>query len=315
MKTIPQLMNEAREFIQQAIKIQDETIDLTIRKELLEDLYIKYHDWYRACLSLFDLFQEPEKKQEFKKQYEGGLLVSKISAFLTEGLKDNIFMNPDRPHELMRWQHPAIERFQKPLEIQCNTLAELFKHQVAPKNLNVEDEFQWHQVFRRIVGEFIRRSDYFDVSRSQLKKGLTYEHLAIILLLAIDGLHIIGHDIRSVAEESDLIIGNESTDAFWSRLGNPIIVECKYWDTPAGSQEIALLDKKMEVRRSSTGILFSKEGITGDRYRDAKAAIRETLGRNGRHIVVLDKNDLIDIVNGIHPSEKLREKYYLNFTI
>lgn len=149
-------------------------------------------------------------------------------------------------------------------------------------------------------------------TNDEKKKSL--EDLAEIIVKQIDGLEVLDRNLRSSAEEIDLLVGNESKEIFWVRLGSPILLECKNWAVPVGSKEIRDFAGKMESTSVTTGILVTPSGVTGDEFRDARLKIRENR-QKGRHIVVIENEDLLEIANGIHPSDKIREKYYEIFKI
>jgi hypothetical protein len=307
------LIEESTSLIDLAQQVQDETQPLENRQGKLTELSDRYHVWYRSALSLFDFYKQPEKRLKFEQEYEGGKIISKILGFLTSGAEDNIFYTPEKPIPLMRWQHPFIQHFKEPLLKQCNILSTLEVSSTTSADNDMSNS--WHKIYGRVIKEFIRRAETISETNSNVKKGLTYEHLAIVIISAIEGWELIGQDVHSAAEENDLLISNESQDIFWQRLGNPIIVECKNWEKPLGAPGITILDRKMDGKGVHTAILLSREGITGNKYRDATLLIRENISKHGRHIIVLDKNDLMDIANGIHPAEKLKQKYYINFKV
>ncbi len=64
----------------------------------------------------------------------------------------------------------------------------------------------------------------------------------------------------------------------------------------------------------TTGLLITLNGITGDKNKDARLLIRE-YRQKGIGIVVIENEDLLEMANGIHPSDKIREKYYEIFKI
>jgi hypothetical protein len=274
----------------------------------LSELYL---EWYRSVLPLFDILKQPEKRIKFEQEYKGSTFSPKIRNFLSSGATQSIFYKPNAPVtslEAVRWQSSFIQCFKEPIEEQGNILATLEPH--ANGTLSDDDKNSWHKIYRQIIRQFIQRADAIGETNSSMKKGLTYEHLAIILVSAIDGWEVIDQDVRGAAEENDLLISNESSEVFWQNLGSTIIIECKNWGEPLGADGITILDSKMDRLHSHTAILLSKEGVTGDKYRDAVSLIRESRGKHDRYIIILDKNDLIDIANGVHPAEKIRQKYF-----
>lgn len=146
------------------------------------------------------------------------------------------------------------------------------------------------------------------------EKKKTSEDLAEIIIKQIEGLEVIERNLRSSAEEIDLLISNESKEVFWTRLSSPFLLECKNWSVSVGSREIRDFAGKMESAGVMTGILITLSNITGNEYKDAKLLIREY--RQKRiHIVVMENDDLLEIAKGIHPSDKIKEKFYEIFKI
>ena len=140
------------------------------------------------------------------------------------------------------------------------------------------------------------------------EKKVSLEVLGKILVKMIEGLDVIGSDVNTNTEEIDIIVKNESKEPFWQRLSNPFLIECKNWSKPVTASEIRNFDGKMHI--ITFRIMITINGITGeDDRRDAKGVIRDAR-IIGRHIIVLDKNDLIDIAEGVHPAERINAKFY-----
>lgn len=145
------------------------------------------------------------------------------------------------------------------------------------------------------------------------EKKDSLEKLAEILINMIEGLEVIDTDVNTKTEEIDLLVKNESKDPFWQRLPSPLLIECKNWSNPVGAKEIRDFDGKMD--EITFRIMIAIDGITGRSEReDAKGVIRDAR-KKGRHIVVLDKEDLKDIAKGVHPAEKINAKYYELFKL
>ena len=146
------------------------------------------------------------------------------------------------------------------------------------------------------------------------EKKQSLEDLAECLIKPISGLAVLSRNKRSLAEETDIMVKNESTEPFWTRLGSPILVECRHWSLPTGAKEIRDLFAKLESFGIITGVAVTLRGITGNEYRDAKMLIRE-YRQKGKYIIVLNEGDLAEIADGVDPSDKIRERYYDIFLI
>ena len=166
---------------------------------------------------------------------------------------------------------------------------------------------QFNDLFKEI-----RERTKTATTNDEKKKSL--EDLAEAIVKQIDGLEVLSRNLRSSAEEIDLLIGNESKEVFWSRLSSPFLLECKNWAVPVGSKEIRDFAGKLESAGITTGLLITLNGITGNEYKDARLLIRE-YRQKGIRIVVVENDDLLEIANGIHPSDKIREKFYEIFKI
>ena len=140
-------------------------------------------------------------------------------------------------------------------------------------------------------------------------KGSKLEDWTGCMLNCINGFKIVNRDIRTDVEEIDFIISNESRDQFWLKRNDPILVECKNWSKPVGSGEIKKFASTLEDKNLKDGIFITMNGITGNEYKDAYREIKNKLIK-GYCIMVLDKNDMINITECIHPTDVLKEKYY-----
>lgn len=203
-----------------------------------------------------------------------------------------------------RWTYPFASCFKEPLFKQRSAISVL---KSAPStNLVDEEKDAWNSTICRIFTAFIEKAE--DASTNNEKK-LTYEYLAMFLIGAIEGFTVIGHDERGTSEEIDLWVANESKRAFWERVGNPFIVECKNWNKPVGVQEVRSLSAIMGNKNVQFAILMSKNGVTGERGREAVGEIYKAF-KDGRYIVVLSQADLLEIADGLHPEEKIKAKHY-----
>jgi hypothetical protein len=299
------LTHVSEELVQGAKKVQDETFSEEERETALQTLNHLYHNWYQTAMGLFIDLGRTDEQQKFEQEYQGNLFSPKIAKFLSSGTQISPLFKPETPNLFVRWAFPHQMCFVEPLRKQCNILAT-----AKSKPLVASNNSSWQQIYQRIIRELIIRSREISNTNSTAKRGLTYEHLALVLIVAVEGLSVIGQDIRSAAEETDLLISNQSADVFWHRLGDPILIECKNWDKPVGAAEITIIDAKMDRKRIRTGILLSREGITGDQYQDAVLLLRENMSKHGRYLIVIDENDLTEIIDGVHPADKLKQKYY-----
>lgn len=146
-------------------------------------------------------------------------------------------------------------------------------------------------------------------SKTNKEKKETLEDFAEFLFNSIDGVQVNDKDVRTSAEEIDLILINESNKQFWRQLGSPLLVECKNWSKKIGTDELSVFKDRLETHNIQVGFLISFKGITGNKKKDAILKLRE-YNRNGFKIIVLDSEDLEGICSGENPTDTFREKYY-----
>jgi len=75
------------------------------------------------------------------------------------------------------------------------------------------------------------------------------------------------------AGEIDVFCGNKAHNLGLWFLPRAILVECKNWTKPVGSQEVRVFIDRMRERGCEAGVLIAANGITGD-YADLSAARR-----------------------------------------
>lgn len=303
MKSESELIEESKEILNLAVKVQDETLPTKEREEILNNLADKYHEWYRAALTLFDKRNLAGERQKFEQEYLGSIWSGKIIKFLTLGLQVSPLYDPKQP-VFDKWSFPFPSSFKEPLLKQSNMLTSL--KNTSPTGSTNDEVNSWSTTTRRIFTVFIEKAEK---AKTPHIKKLTYEYLAIFLIGAVEGLTVIGHDERGASEEIDLWVTNDSKDSFWQRIGNLFIVECKNWGDPVGVPEVRSLKSIMQDKNIEFAILMSKNGITGDDYHDALDIIRKAV-REQKYIVVLNQADLLEIANGVHPTQKIKEKYF-----
>jgi CheY-like chemotaxis protein len=97
------------------------------------------------------------------------------------------------------------------------------------------------------------------------RKGKLLEDLMVRVIKTLPGFSHITPRGKNKDEEIDLIIRNESPDAFWSREGSQyILVECKNWSKPVGPDEFTVFRNKLENRgaRCRLGFFIALGGFT-----------------------------------------------------
>lgn len=129
-------------------------------------------------------------------------------------------------------------------------------------------------------------------------KGKSLEDLATYLFLLIPGLC----PRRNVLDkyqtyESDLVIRNLSrhNKPVTEILGRHFLVECKNWESPVGVSDVGYFLYRMRLTHVEFGVIFAKNGITGDREEEkaARSIIRKAFHEDRNICIVIDEKDLI----------------------
>ncbi len=140
--------------------------------------------------------------------------------------------------------------------------------------------------------------------------GKTLERLAEYLLSCMPGCKTYRRQ-RSISTDYDIVCSMEGLEVdFRSELGRYFVCECKDWQSPADFTTMAKFCRVLDSIKSRFGILFSKNGISGEGR--ATYAEREQLKifqDRGMVIVVVDQDDLEYVANGGNFINLLRSKY------
>jgi hypothetical protein len=126
-------------------------------------------------------------------------------------------------------------------------------------------------------------------------KGPALERLAIYLVSQIDGLRIIGRDVRTETSEWDVlcrfaVAGHPLQGVF----GTYVVAECKNLTGPCTSHAVRNFAYKILSVRASGGILIALGGITGqeDQERYAWGEVKRAFRQHGITIVVITQKDM-----------------------
>lgn len=152
--------------------------------------------------------------------------------------------------------------------------------------------------------------DKVEVATTNQEKKESLEDLGEYLLESLAGWKCVGTGLRTGTSELDLVMENSNrVDPFLMKMGPNILVECKNWRRPVGSEEIRDFGRDLQKRRIEYGILISREGITGDPggRKDARGELWDFF-RDGTCILVLSLGDILEVANGAHLIAILRMK-------
>lgn len=127
------------------------------------------------------------------------------------------------------------------------------------------------------------------------EKGQRLECLLAWLLSYLPGFRADRANLYSEdgAQEVDLFFWNEQWRDGFPNFGAQIMCECKNWDRPVDSSDVAWFDWKMRLGGITEGVLFAASGITTRRYR-REAAVGILTAANADsparkiHVITLD---------------------------
>lgn len=128
-------------------------------------------------------------------------------------------------------------------------------------------------------------------------KGQSLEDLVSFCFSSLPGLTLIGRDMRMGSQELDLVFWNDQVCEYFRSASAEILVECKNWDAPIGSAEVAWFLEKMRQRHVTHGFFVSRSGVTGE-CRDGRDGALDTLYltlRDGLRPVVLTLDELLTV--------------------
>lgn len=131
------------------------------------------------------------------------------------------------------------------------------------------------------------------------EKGRSLENLANLLLNGVRGLTVKYKNLRTRTSEIDLVVEYQPQIArlpMIEDVGRYFLVECKNWSKPAGASVVRDFIGKLEACRVNFGILFSRNGLTGEASGgDAVGAIRKHYDQFGRIVLVIALDDVRDL--------------------
>jgi len=130
-------------------------------------------------------------------------------------------------------------------------------------------------------------------------KGRSLEDLVSFCFSSLPGITLIGRDIRMGSQELDLVFWNDQVFDYFRSASPEILVECKNWEAPVGSAEIAWFLEKMRQRHVTHGFFVCRSGVTGE-CRDGRDGALDTLYltlRDGLRPVVLTLDELLTVTD------------------
>lgn len=136
------------------------------------------------------------------------------------------------------------------------------------------------------------------------RKGTLLENLIVLLLQTIPGFRNASTRRRNEAEEIDVVVRNEASDAFWANESTYILVECKHWSRPVGASELRNFLGKIERKydRCKLGFFVAPGGFT-----EPLKSVLLTEMKGNKLVVLIDPHDLATLITSKDRNETLKQ--------
>jgi hypothetical protein len=140
--------------------------------------------------------------------------------------------------------------------------------------------------------------------------GQNLERLAAYLLACMPGCRARRRK-QTYSTDYDVVCAVEGANIdFRSELGRFFICECKDWNSKADFTAMAKFCRVLDSAKCSFGILFSKEGISGEgRSTNAEREQIKVFQQRGMVVIVVSEGDLKKVADGANFFTLLRSKY------
>ncbi len=182
------------------------------------------------------------------------------------------------------------------------TIPESFSENILTKLIYQNPEYASFFAINTDVIEYKINTVYFNAllkkidstTSSTTDKGNQLENLATYLFILMPAL-IPRRNIldQTGSSEYDIVVSNHlfNTNIVTELLGRYFLVECKNWEDHVGVKDIGYFLYRMRLTHAKFGIVFAKNGITGEEEKAAKSLIRKSFHEDGNICIILDKND------------------------
>ncbi|MDB2276544.1 restriction endonuclease [Halorubrum ezzemoulense] len=160
--------------------------------------------------------------------------------------------------------------------------------------------------------EFEDALEAMDSADTSQERGDAFEEFAGILMEAMPFIRVRERNLRSRTNELDLVVeytGADDTKIF-DKVSSDFLIECKHWSEPVGSDPVGNFIQKMDKLSVDFGIIFARNGITGDEQTDGYGQIRDAFIQSDKVILVIDDGDIERLLGGKSLYNILDEKYY-----
>ena len=104
-----------------------------------------------------------------------------------------------------------------------------------------------------------------DAAANSFDKGRALEDFICFLFPNVPGIEIAQRNTLNAfsTEELDVALWNDRSPTGLYFLPHIVLVECKNWSQPCGSQEVSYFVSRLKQRGCDHGILVATHGITG----------------------------------------------------
>ncbi|MPM68615.1 hypothetical protein SDC9_115549 [bioreactor metagenome] len=113
---------------------------------------------------------------------------------------------------------------------------------------------------------------------------------------------------RTAASQIDNFVLVTANQSYLKDWGTHFIVECKNWNDKMDKPSVSDFAMKMEHTKCRVGLVFSRKGVTGHEFTDARAQIIKE-GIRGKFILVIDEKDMEQLATGYNLFVLLQKKY------
>lgn len=154
------------------------------------------------------------------------------------------------------------------------------------------------RISQRKVRQFLAAGRVATTTKEQ---GTALEDLICYVFETVPGISMTERNALNVfhSEEVDVAFWNDQHHQGLRFFPNILLVECKNWSNPVGSNEVAWFDSKLRQRGLSLGILVAANGITGTPAE--RTAAHQTIAAalaEQRKIIVLTTEEIQHIATG-----------------
>lgn len=168
-----------------------------------------------------------------------------------------------------------------------------------------------YEVSKAYAKALLSQTDTASVGQSAWR---ALEDLAAYLLGCIPGFQIEHRKTTKDYHFDGFIRARGNYQDFRSDLGLYLLIECKNWKDPVGTDTIAYFAQKLAFHDCRAGILFSKMGVTAGQKgkedrRFGALTVLKSYHHSGRIIMVLDFRDFKRVTQGESLIATLQRKY------